>query len=143
MTAKANEILTGNYDYEGACAIYNDTDSCSFDTVIDTSRGSMTIEDAFNMCELTTEEGNTGKEYAVDDDLMVLSYDKELDSPYLGHINYIYRHKVDKPIYEIEDENGNIVKVTEDHSVMIERDGELFEVKPLDINEGDIIIKSV
>lgn len=30
MTAKTNELLTGDYDYNGICAIYNDTDSVYF-----------------------------------------------------------------------------------------------------------------
>ena len=35
---------------------------------------------------------------------------------------------------------GNIVTVTQDHSVMIERAGILLEVKPADIQETDILI---
>jgi intein/homing endonuclease len=69
-----------------------------------------------------------------------MSYDEDIDEPYFGHTEYIYRHKVTKDLYEIEDELGNIITVTEDHSVMIERDGKLMDVKPMSILESDILI---
>jgi intein/homing endonuclease len=50
------------------------------------------------------------------------------------------RHKTKKKIYLIELENGKSVKVTEDHSIMIDRDGFLLEVKPTDMRESDLII---
>ena len=43
-------------------------------------------------------------------------------------------------MYEIEDSVGNKVIVTEDHSVMVERDGVLIESKPQDLLEDDIIL---
>lgn len=138
MSAEVNKIITGEYDHVGKAVIYGDTDSCEANSLIETSIGNMTIESLFNRLEIKTNNGD--KEYAHDDDVMVMSYDKERDEPYMGHINYVYRHKVSKDLYEIEDSEGNIVIVTEDHSVMIERNGELIEVKPLEINEDDIII---
>ena len=50
------------------------------------------------------------------------------------------RHKTKKKIYEITLENGKSVKVTQDHSVMVDRDGFLLEVKPTEILESDLII---
>jgi intein/homing endonuclease len=50
------------------------------------------------------------------------------------------RHKTKKKIYLIELENGKSVKVTEDHSVMVDRDGFLIEVKPNEILDDDLII---
>jgi len=55
-------------------------------------------------------------------------------------IDYVYRHKVEKEMFEIEDEYGNIVTVTEDHSVMIERDGKFLEIKPTEILDTDLLI---
>ena len=46
-------------------------------------------------------------------------------------INYVYRHKTNKPIYRVED-NGLCVDVTEDHSLF---DGDKKEIKPTQIKE--------
>lgn len=118
--------------------LVHNTDSCSADSVIETSQGTITIEELYNICESNTKVGE--KEFAHDENIMVMSYDKLADEPYMGHIDYVYRHKVSKDLYEIEDEAGNVVTVTEDHSVMVERDGQLIEVKPQDITEGDIVL---
>lgn len=138
MCAKTNELISGEYDYRGKAVIAGDTDSSTFDTVIRSSIGDQTIEELFNGCPDKWADGE--KEYAYDEDLMVMSYDKIRDEPYFGHIEYIYRHRVSKDMYEIEDELGNTVTVTTDHSVMVERDGELIEVKPHEINMDDILI---
>jgi hypothetical protein len=44
---------------------------------------------------------------------------------------YVYRHKTDKNIYEVSDDNGMLVEVTEDHS-LFNKDKE--EIKPTEIN---------
>ena len=138
MAAKTNEMITGEYDHYGKSIVYGDTDSFFPSTNILSSFGEQTIEDLFNTCCEFWKNGD--KEYAYHPDLTVMSYDDDIDEPYLGHIEYIYRHKVSKDLYEIEDELGNIITVTEDHSVMIERDGNLISVKPADILESDILI---
>jgi len=138
MSAEVNKTITGEYDHVGKAVIYGDTDSCEGTSLIETSLGTLTIEELFDMCENKT--NNRDKEYAIDENIMVMSYDIAKNEPYMGHINYVYRHKVEKDMYEIEDSNGNIVTVTEDHSVMVEREGKLLEVKPVDINIDDIIL---
>ena len=45
---------------------------------------------------------------------------------------YVYRHKTNKDIYRVTDDNGLIVDVTEDHSLYNE---EKKEIKPSEINE--------
>lgn len=48
-------------------------------------------------------------------------------------INYVYRHGTSKPIYEVkDDENNIIVEVTEDHSLFDENRN---QIKPSEINE--------
>jgi intein/homing endonuclease len=122
----------------GKTVIYGDTDSEISTTIHQTNFGEKTIEELFLTCSEFWNDGD--KEYAYHPDLMVMSYDPDADEPYLGHINYIYRHRVSKDLYEVEDELGNTITVTEDHSVMIERNGELMEIKPDEINESDILI---
>ena len=138
MAAKVNELICEEYDHDGKSIIYGDTDSHLGSTIIRTNKGNVTVEELFESC---TEFWNNGdKEYANDSTLKVLSYDPSDNTVMYDSINYIYRHKVTKDLYEIEDELGNIVTVTEDHSVMVEREGVLCEVKPMDIRENDILI---
>lgn len=138
QASKINEIITGEYREYGDSQIYCDTDSETADTVHVTSQGEKTVEELFNNCIEFWSDGD--KEYAYDPDLMVLTYDSDRSEPYFGHIEYIYRHPVSKNMYEIEDQLGNKVTVTEDHSVMVERNFQLVEVKPKDINSDDILI---
>ena len=138
MASKTNEMIIGIYDHYGSAIVYGDTDSEISTTLHYSSKGQKTVEELFNGC---SEFWNNGeKEYAYDEDLMVMSYDNDIDEPYMGHIEYIYRHKVSKDLYEIEDDLGNTITVTEDHSVMVERNGALISVKPIDILDSDILI---
>lgn len=138
MTAMTNEVFTGDYNHLGASIIYNDTDSCLGSTIIKTSLGDKTIEWLFENGKSFNSVDD--KEYSFDDDLLVASYNHQTDAVYLGNINYIYRHKVSKDLYEIEDTYGNIVTVTTDHSVMVERAHKLIEVKPMQILNTDVLL---
>ena len=138
MAAKVNELITGEYDHVGKSIIYGDTDSELGSTMHKTNFGEKSIEELFAACSEFWNNGD--KEYAYHPDLMVMSYDPDRNEPYFGHTNFIYRHKVTKDLYEVEDELGNTIIVTEDHSVMVERNGELLEIKPGDIVEEDILI---
>ena len=123
------------------CLVHN-TDSVHSETIIRSNWGDLSIESLYNSCSLfwqeETEHGT--KEYGSHSDLQVVSYDNQSDQSYYGNINYIYRHKVSKEQWEIEDEEGNKVIVTGDHSVMVERDGILMEITPRDIKDSDILI---
>jgi DNA polymerase elongation subunit (family B) len=138
MSAHLNEAICGVYDHTGDSIIYNDTDSVVGTTLIRTNRGDFTIEELFNSSQEFWQDGD--KEYSGDDQLMVMSYNSVIKQPYFGHIEYIYRHKVSKDLYEVEDSLGNTVTVTEDHSVMVERNGSLIELKPYQIESDDILI---
>ena len=48
MNAKANEIICGEYNYQGDCIIYADTDSVDKNTIIKTNLGDFDIERLFN-----------------------------------------------------------------------------------------------
>ena len=141
MGAKLNEIITGDYNHLGDAIIYQDTDSLIGESIIKSNWGEISIEGLFNRCTEFSKIGE--KEYAYNTELKVVSYDQDLDEPYYGHISYIYRHKVSKGRWEVEDEDGNTVVITEDHSVMIERDGQLLEISPKDMLETDILLTLV
>lgn len=145
MGAKINELVTGEYDHAGLATCYGDTDSISYNSKIETNKGVYTIEELFNNRDLGwsykgLNEGVTDKEFAYVNDLKVATYDNKTSSKILDDISYIYRHKVSKDQYEIQDEYGNVINITDDHSVMIERNGDLIEVKPSEIEQDDLLI---
>lgn len=139
QTRKVNELLTGNYEMEGGAIIGGDTDSVSGDTVITVNDSPDFIENIFNDLEIKQKIGD--KEYAFPvDNFNVLTYDYKDNKIFAAPAIAIYRHKVSKPQWEIEDENGNIIKITNDHSCMVERDSQLIEVKPFEILDTDLLI---
>jgi hypothetical protein len=121
----ANDVLVKN------------TDSVSFDSIIETDNGNMTIERLFHCGDQFWNIGE--KEYSVSD-IQVVHYNDVTKQAELKNYNYVYRHKVSKPRYEIETENGKTVQVTSDHSIMVLENGMLVEKKPNELKEGDNII---
>ena len=74
------------------------------------------------------------------DNVKVLSID---DSGKIrwSDVSLFMRHKVEKPIYEIETRTGRKIKVTEDHSIFgMDEKAEITEKKPTDLDEGDHIV---
>ena len=55
-------------------------------------------------------------------------------------IKYVSRHKVNKDKWKITIDNKD-VEITNDHSIMIYRDGKLIEVKAQDIKPTDMLLK--
>ena len=139
MDAHVNECITGKYDHVGDAIIYGD--SVTGDTQIKTDSGEITIADLFNQCIDHSIIGN--KEYGTQSMAKVVGFNAFEDSPIMSNISYVMRHKTKKKIYELEFENGRKVKVTEDHSVMVDRDGFLIEVRPTEILDSDLIISLI
>lgn len=142
MAAKVNEIITGEYDHTGKAVIYGD--SVTGDTEIRLGNGvNMPIEDLFGKIDYKVIQDG-GKEYAIptdaDGDLTVLGYNGYEDEAVFSGINYVMRHKVKKKLYKITTESGKSITVTEDHSLIVDRDGFLMDIKPADIQDNDLII---
>jgi len=139
MDSHVNECITGEYDHVGSAIIYGD--SVTGDTRIKTDSGEITIAALFNQCIDHSIIGN--KEYGTQSMAKVVGFNAFEDSPIMSNISYVMRHKTKKKIYELEFENGRKVKVTEDHSVMVDRDGFLIEVRPTEILDSDLIISLI
>lgn len=140
MGAKINEIIAGDYNYKGAAIIYGD--SVTGDTLIRTDNGEITIEQLFNEC-LEKAVLPNGKEYGLWSSAKVIGFNGYNMEPVLSGVEAVMRHKTKKKLYRITTANGKQVTVTEDHSLMVDRDGFLQEVKPNDLQEGDNIITLV
>jgi len=118
---------------------YVDTDSVVGDTNININGIETTIEDFFHECN--------GK-YILEDwfnkdfvkeckGYKTISYDNNdiVDDD----VVYVMKHKIRKKMFLIKcgDES---VEVTEDHSIIVERNGKLIDVSPYDIKKEDKII---
>lgn len=118
--------------------IYGDTDSLVGESEVKTNYGSLTLEALFNACPIKSER-ESGKQFGEGlPNLQVLSLSKN-DIQHMP-VKAVYRHKVSKARWKITLEDGKTVEVTNDHSIMVERDGKLMEVKASDICESDVFI---
>ena len=129
-------------------AVYGDTDSCISSTNIkiindlygdNKKKETVTIEELWSRNEdnLVTTLPN-GTEIALCEE-KILNYDSSNKLQY-GKANYIMRHKVSKPKWKLRTKSGKEVIVTNDHSMIVFRDGKKIEVKPRDIKKTDKIL---
>ena len=118
--------------------IYGDTDSVASETVINTNNGDFTIEELYNK---NIDEGSAGVTLKGHESVNckedVLNYDEGL---YYAPVKRIIRHKVSKPKWKLKTKSGEEIIVTNDHSMIVFRDGEKLEVKPSEILKTDKIL---
>lgn len=120
-----------------------DTDSVVGSTLINTSEGDIPIEELFERYAATGrffkyDEANSDYVVSVNDGLMAMSYSNtnELQQKRIVHV---MKHKVKKRMFKITI-RGKSVTVTEDHSIMVLRDGCLVSAKPMQLRKGDICV---
>lgn len=137
---KLNEYfnqMCGTKDYP--YCVYIDTDSVVGDTLINVNGQDVKIEDYFNSLN-TDYVVNTGREFVrpVDGDTALsMSKDLKVESK---PIKYAMRHTVKKRMFKLTIGDKS-VEVTEDHGLMVIRDGELIEVKPTEVINGDKMVR--
>lgn len=132
------QLFSKNIEYrEGSPCIYNDTDSIGGESVICVNNEDVKIEDFYNVPgEIIKDTG--------------LKFIKRIGGYFTNGVNasgelvtreikYIMKHKVKKKMYKIKVQ-GREVRVTEDHSIMVIRDGKLIAAKPGEILKGDKIV---
>ena len=131
------DLITSFLDMDGDIlehVIYGD--SVTGDTKVNVDNQDVKIKDLFE-CSTPGIFLDKDKEInPVSGYIKTYDGEKEIESVF----NNVMRHKTDKDLFEIETESGKIVTVTEDHSVMVERDGVLVVVKPMDILDTDLFI---
>ena len=121
-------------------SIYADTDSIFFQSIVNTDIGEFTIEDWYNQNIKNGSAGETIKGHE-----SVLTNDKILNYSDDGYLYYapvkrIIRHKVSKPKWKLKTKSGKEVIVTNDHSMIVFRDGIKIEVKPSEILKTDKVL---
>lgn len=124
---------TTDFDY----VIFNDTDSIFPDGIIETSNGRMSIEDLWCSVNNTQIEISKDNYIKYPNGIQSLSYNGSKIE--WNNIIALKKHKVKKRMYRITVGNKTI-RVTEDHSLQVERDNVLIKIKPHEIKEGDLFI---
>jgi DNA polymerase elongation subunit (family B) len=141
MNSMVNEIITGKYDYQGEAIFAVDTDSVAKESIINTNFGDISIEHLFYMNDIKWIDGQ--KEYSRSDKIKVKSFDEKTNQVLYKCPSYVYRHKTKKKKWKITDTEGNSVVITEDHSIMVERENKFIEIKPENAMLNDILIKII
>lgn len=115
--------------------IYIDTDSVQGDSKIIINDDECTIEEAFrNYSKLYGYHlSQRGDEIVLPENCNILNYSKE-NKLYNVKVSKIIRHKVTKKKWKLKTKSGKEVIITNDHSMIVEREGVLLKVKPSEIN---------
>lgn len=131
------------HNFFGGNILIHNTDSVKGDTIIHTENGDKTIEEMFNEnYNNNLFHTHKGHELVSTSD-KVLNYNNNNELEY-GKVNYIMRHKVTKPKWRLKTKSGKEIFVTNDHSMIVFRNGQKLEVKPYEILPTDkiLVVKS-
>ncbi|RLC45132.1 MAG: hypothetical protein DRH57_08625 [Candidatus Cloacimonadota bacterium] len=119
-------------------SVISDTDSVTGDAILRTDLyGEISFEELEKKAAKVEFRGEK-MYYFFDEPLKVTNYIN--GAVQLDDVEYLYSHKVEKDVYEIELEDGKTIRVTEDHSIMVlDAHGEpTIEKKPSELTEDDI-----
>lgn len=119
--------------------VYIDTDSVSGDTSIKLDDGrNIEIQDLYK--EGMESAGSTlaGHEsVSIKNKVLNWSDEKGL---YYADVKRVIKHRVSKPKWKLKTKSGKEIIVTNDHSMIVFRDGEKMEIKPSEILKTDKIL---
>ena len=135
---------THKAEQQGFKPLYNDSISGERFITIMNSGGLIevkNVEQLFNETDSPTMERN-GKEEKLVTGVKALSVNPKTLKPEWKPINEIIRHKTNKKMFRINQKFGETV-VTEDHSVLIEKNMKLVEVGPLNMNENNFFYTNI
>ena len=121
-------------------SIYADTDSIFSESLIKTDKGEYSISDWYNENIKNGSAGNTikGHESVLTND-KILNYSKD-NGIYYASVKRIIRHKVTKAKWKLRTKSGKEIIITNDHSMIVFRNGNQIEVKPSEILKTDKIL---
>ena len=134
------DIVDPSNACENDVVVAIETDSVVGDTLIASPNRKDTIENIWN--QRVSEWENNGSLYGEVENYKVYSVNKnkELEEK---RVKYVMKHTVKKRMFKVTDKTGKSVTITEDHSVIIERDNKLISIKPLEITKSDKIIRLI
>lgn len=124
--------------------VYGDTDSVANNTIIrvqdsNNNEFKISIEDLYNK-HIGQSMGGTLKGHeSVGCNYKILNWDED-SKLYYGKPKRIIRHKVTKEMWRLKTKSGKEILVTNDHSMIVFRNGIKLEIKPKDILLSDKIL---
>jgi len=119
-------------------AVISDTDSVTKDATIETDLFGVITFGELELKASHVKTENNKEYFYFDSPLQVTNY---IDNKVVfDEVQYLYAHRVEKEIFEIELEDGSSIKVTEDHSIMIlDKNGEpTIKKKPSELSVDDV-----
>lgn len=120
--------------------VYGDTDCVSGNSKIKTISGDITIEKLFHLNNKgVVQYTNKGHE-VVKCDRLILSYDFKNNIPIYCEVENIMRKKVKKEKFKLKTKSGKVLELTNDHTLIVFRDGEKINIKPSEQLKGDKIV---
>lgn len=136
-----NDMFTKMLDKDMNYAMYSDTDSVVGDTLVYANGKQITIAELYEMCSDTFVKKDDNKKSFVKpvDCITSLAFDLASDSIVEKPIKYVMKHKVKKRLFRLT-VNSKYVTVTEDHSLIVYRDGNYVEVSPKHLKSGDKLL---
>ena len=136
---KEKTNISDDYFKHNDPVVYNDTDSFLGDTEILTTDGKRTVESLWNENNNNIDLSDFGHEMK-SLNYLIYTYDNDLKRNQFKETRKIFRHKVKKRLFKIKSADGKEVVITEDHGLMVMRDGELLRISPLEKKRGDQVI---
>lgn len=133
------EVETNNpdehYFFANNILVHN-TDSVSKSSIVRTERHpeGITIEDFYNENINNSGDVTLAGHESVNTEDKVLNY---IDSLNFNKVKRIIRHKVAKKKWKITTESGKTIECTDNHSLIVFRNGEKIKVKPSEIISTD------
>lgn len=142
--AKAEALLKASGKNSYVDVIYGDTDSVASNSLIniklpDNTTKTITIEELYNNYGTSNAGSTLAGHESVATDAKILNWDENNHLHY-GNPKRIIRHKVSKPKWCLKTKSGKEIFVTNDHSMIVFRNGQKLEVKPKDILPSDKIL---
>lgn len=124
---------------ENDVTILIDTDSVDGNTFIDTKEDKIKIKELFEKCENIQEYSNGKFIGRFENDILSNSMNLKTKKTEYKKIKYVMKHKVKKKMYKIKYKNKEII-LTEDHSLMVQRNDKIIEISPKNLQQKDKII---
>jgi len=119
-------------------AVYGDTDSVLGSSLIRTCKGDVTIAELYNESNISAGHTLVGHE-SIKCERKILNWTENSGLHYVQP-KRIIRHKVSKAKWQLRTKSGKEIIVTNDHSMIVFRDGKKIEVKPSEILKSDKIL---
>jgi hypothetical protein len=122
--------------------IYSDTDSVDGSTLIRTNIGILPIKILFDKFSKKSKIKTESYGHEMIDVLNLECLTLKDNKIKMGKIKRLIRHKTNKKMYKIR-VNGKEIITTEDHGIMVQRDGNLIRISPKEIKKGDLMVNVI